>query len=389
MLSRSRSAERAHAADRWRMAGARLTCSYNAAKRWRGERERFMLVLGIETSCDETGIALYDSEAGLLANMLYSQAASHADYGGVVPELASRDHIRKAVPLVREALRSSGRAIQDIDGVAYTAGPGLPGALMVGASIGRALAWSLGRPSIGVHHMEAHLLAPLMDERRPGLPFVALLVSGGHTQLVKTAGVGRYELLGESLDDAAGEAFDKTARLLGLGYPGGPAIAARAAAGRPGRFAFPRPMTDRPGLEFSFSGLKTHVANVVRNLQPPSAQDVADIAWAFQDAVVDTLAIKCQRALEAAEVHELVIAGGVAANQALRERLEAVLPAVYYAPPALCTDNGAMVAYAGYLRLAADAGPATAQSAPGEAPLAERLAIETRARWSLQELPPA
>ena len=348
-----------------------------------------MLVLGIETSCDETGIALYDSEAGLLANLLYSQAASHADYGGVVPELASRDHIRKAVPLVREALRSSGRAIQDIDGVAYTAGPGLPGALLVGAAIGRALAWSLGCPSIGVHHMEAHLLAPLMDERQPGLPFVALLVSGGHTQLVKTTRVGRYELLGESLDDAAGEAFDKTARLLGLGYPGGPAIAARAAAGQPGRFAFPRPMTDRPGLDFSFSGLKTHAANVARSLQPPSAQDVADIAWAFQDAVVDTLAIKCQRALEAAEVHELVIAGGVAANQALRERLEAVLPAVYYAPPALCTDNGAMVAYAGLLRLAADKGPATARSAPGEAPPAERLAIETRARWPLQELPPA
>ena len=348
-----------------------------------------MLVLGIETSCDETGIAVYDSDAGLLANMLHSQAALHADYGGVVPELASRDHIRKTVPLVREALKRSGRAMQEIDGVAYTAGPGLLGALMVGAAIGRALAWSLERPAIAVHHMEAHLLAPLMAKRQPKLPFVALLVSGGHTQLVKAAGVGRYELLGESLDDAAGEAFDKTAKLLGLGYPGGPAIASRAAAGRPGRFAFPRPMTDRPGLNLSFSGLKTHVANVVRNMAPLNAQDVADIAWAFQDAVVDTLVIKCRRALEAADAPELVIAGGVAANQVLRERLEAVLPAVHYAPPALCTDNGAMVAYAGYLRLAATTAPATRPSTPVEDPPAQRLAIETRARWPLAELPPA
>ena len=347
-----------------------------------------MLVLGIETSCDETGVALYDSRAGLLANALYSQATLHADYGGVVPELASRDHIRKAVPMIREALRAGGRAMRDVQGVAYTAGPGLLGALMVGAGIGRSLAWSLAVPAIGVHHMEAHLLAPLMERRRPQLPFLALLVSGGHTQLVKTAGVGRYELLGESLDDAAGEAFDKTAKLLGLGYPGGPAIAAHAAAGRPGRFDFPRPMTDRPGLDFSFSGLKTHVANVVHRLQALSEQDVADIAWAFQDAVVDTLAIKCERALEATGARELVIAGGVAANQALRERLEANLPAVYYPAPSLCTDNGAMVAYAGCLRLTARraiAARAGAQQQEDAAP----LAIATRARWPLTDLLPA
>ena len=340
-----------------------------------------MLVLGIETSCDETGIALYDSRAGLIANALHSQAALHADYGGVVPELASRDHIRKIVPLTRLALGDAGRTLADVGAVAYTAGPGLLGASMVGAGVGRSLAWSLGVPALAVHHMEAHLLAPLIDAPSLGLPFVALLVSGGHTQLVKTTAIGRYELLGESLDDAAGEAFDKTAKLLGLGYPGGPAIAAEAEAGRPSRFTLPRPMTDRPGLDFSFSGLKTHVANVVRDLAPLSAQDVADVARAFQDAVVDTLVIKCRRALEATGVDALIVAGGVAANRALRERLAFVAPVVHYPPPALCTDNGAMVAYAGWLRLKAGAAPAGERDA-------QHLVIATRARWPLNELAP-
>ena len=339
-----------------------------------------MLVLGIETSCDETGVALYDSAAGLVANVLHSQAATHADYGGVVPELASRDHIARIVPLVRQALAEASRELRDIDAIAHTAGPGLLGALMTGAGVARSLAWALDVPSLGVHHMEAHLLAPLLDTPRPRLPFVALLVSGGHTQLVKATAIGRYELLGESLDDAAGEAFDKTAKLLGLGYPGGPAIAAEAEGGRADRFAFPRPLTGRPGLDFSFSGLKTHVANVARRLAPLTAQDVKDIAAGFQEAVVDTLAIKCRRALDAARVDALVVSGGVAANRALRARLREGAPTVHFPPPALCTDNGAMVAHAGWLRLAA-----------GQAPVdGERLAIATRARWPLQELvPPA
>ena len=334
-----------------------------------------MLVLGIETSCDETGVALYDGSAGLLAQTLYSQVAMHAEYGGVVPELASRDHIRKILPLVRRTLDEGRRSRAALDGVAYTAGPGLIGALMVGAGVGRSLAWSLGIPALGVHHMEAHLLAPLLEAEGPRPPFVALLVSGGHTQLVRVDGVGRYGLLGESLDDAAGEAFDKTAKLLGLGYPGGPAVAREAAAGRPGRFAFPRPMTDRPGLDFSFSGLKTAVANAVRQIRPLTPQDVSDVALAFQEAVVDTLVIKCRRALEATDCDALVLAGGVAANLELRARLAAAVPEVFHAAPALCTDNGAMIAYAGYLRLAAGA--------------AEPLAISTRARWPLTELSPA
>ena len=334
-----------------------------------------MLVLGIETSCDETGVALYDGRDGLLAQTLYSQVATHADYGGVVPELASRDHIRKILPLVRETLHAAARSVGDLDGVAYTAGPGLVGALMVGAGVGRALAWSLGVPAIGVHHMEAHLLAPLLEGEGPRPPFVALLVSGGHTQLVKVGGVGRYELLGESLDDAAGEAFDKTAKILGLGYPGGPAVARAAVRGQPGRFAFPRPMTDRPGLDFSFSGLKTHAAYTVRDLQPLTPQDVSDVALAFQDAVVDTLVIKCRRALKATGTDALILAGGVAANVELRSRLAASVPEVFHAAPDLCTDNGAMIAYAGYLRLAG-----------GDS---EPLAIATRARWPLTELSPA
>jgi N6-L-threonylcarbamoyladenine synthase len=342
-----------------------------------------MLVLGIETSCDETGVALYDSERGLVADVLYSQVAMHAEYGGVVPELASRDHIRKTIPLIRQVLRDAGATVSDLDGVAYTAGPGLIGALMVGAGIGRSLAYGLGIPAVEVHHMEAHLLAPLMVEEmvedgsatRPDLPFVALLVSGGHTQLVRVSAIGSYEILGESVDDAAGEAFDKAAKMLGLGYPGGPALAALAESGTPGRFKFPRPMTDRPGLDFSFSGLKTYTLNTVRSIEPLSDQDKADIARAFEDAVVDTLTIKCRRALEATSVDDLVVAGGVSANTRLRAALEERLDAnVHYAPPALCTDNGAMIAFAGYQRLAAG------QSAP--------LAIRTHARWPMDELPP-
>ena len=342
-----------------------------------------MLVLGIETSCDETGIALYDSERGLIADVLYSQVAMHAEYGGVVPELASRDHIRKTTPLIRQVLSDGGVTVNDLDGVAYTAGPGLIGALMVGAGIGRSLAYGLGIPAVEVHHMEAHLLAPLMveemaeegNESRPNLPFVALLVSGGHTQLVRVDAIGSYEILGESVDDAAGEAFDKAAKMLGLGYPGGPVLAALAESGTPGRFKFPRPMTDRPGLDFSFSGLKTFTLNTVRSIDPLSDQDKADIARAFEDAVVDTLTIKCRRALEATSVDDLVVAGGVSANTRLREALEERLNArVHYAPQALCTDNGAMIAFAGYQRLAAG------QSAP--------LAIRTYARWPMDELPP-
>lgn len=332
-----------------------------------------MLVLGIETSCDETGVALFDSEQGLLADALYSQVELHARYGGVVPELASRDHIRKLVPLVESILKESGKQLSDLDGVAYTAGPGLLGALLVGATFGRALAWSLDVPAIAVHHMEAHLLAPLLDEHEPPLPFIALLVSGGHTQLVLVHGLGEYELLGESLDDAAGEAFDKAAKMLGLGYPGGPHLARCATTGDPTRFRFPRPMTDRPGLDFSFSGLKTFTLNTIAAHEPLSDQDRADIARAFEDAVVDTLVIKCRRAVEQTGVAHLVMAGGVSANARLRAALAERLNAeVYYAAPRLCTDNGAMIAYAGCRRLAAG------ETTP--------LAIDTRARWPLTEL---
>ncbi len=336
-----------------------------------------MLVLGIETSCDETGVALYHADHGLLADALYSQVALHASYGGVVPELASRDHIRKLIPLTEQVLREAGQTLADLDAVAYTAGPGLMGALLVGASFGRALAWSLNVPAIGVHHMEAHLLAPLIDDREPPLPFIALLVSGGHTQLVLVNGLGDYELLGESLDDAAGEAFDKAAKMLGLGYPGGPHLARCAETGDPGRFRFPRPMTDRPGLDFSFSGLKTFTLNTAAAHQPLSDRDRADIARAFEEAVVDTLTIKCRRAVEQTGVAHLVVAGGVSANVRLRRRLADGVPAeIYYAAPRLCTDNGAMIAYAGCRRLLA-----------GEAadPTAD-LAIAVRARWPMTEL---
>ncbi|KFN49065.1 tRNA (adenosine(37)-N6)-threonylcarbamoyltransferase complex transferase subunit TsaD [Arenimonas composti] len=315
-----------------------------------------MRVLGIETSCDETGVAVYDTDRGLLAHALYSQIALHAEYGGVVPELASRDHVRKLLPLVRQTLAEAGLAASDLDGVAYTAGPGLVGALMVGAAAGRALAWALEVPAVGVHHMEGHLLAPLLEDPSLRPPFVALLVSGGHTQLVEVDGIGAYRLLGETLDDAAGEAFDKTAKLMGLPYPGGPQLAALAETGRPGAFTFSRPMTDRPGLDFSFSGLKTQVL-LAWQQSDRSEQTRADIARGFEDAVVETLAIKCRRALEQTGIHTLVVAGGVGANLRLRAMLQAMAEKrggrVRFPRPAFCTDNGAMIAFAGALRLMA------------------------------------
>jgi N6-L-threonylcarbamoyladenine synthase len=341
-----------------------------------------MRVLGIETSCDETGVALYDTERGLLAHRLYSQIALHAEYGGVVPELASRDHIRKTLPLVREVMAAADLQAADIDAIAYTAGPGLVGALMVGACTGRALAYAWGVPAIGVHHMEGHLLAPMLENNPPAFPFVALLVSGGHTQLVQVEGIGRYSLLGESVDDAAGEAFDKAAKMLDLDYPGGPQVAKLAEQGTPGRFVFPRPMTDRPGLDFSFSGLKTFTLNTVAQHAGanglPDDQTCADIAHAFQEAVVDTLVIKCRRALQQAGMQTLVIAGGVSANQRLREKLEAALAKmgarVFYARHEFCTDNGAMIAYAGAQRLLAGQQDA--------------LAVTVTPRWPLEQLPP-
>ncbi|WP_278404378.1 tRNA (adenosine(37)-N6)-threonylcarbamoyltransferase complex transferase subunit TsaD [Pseudoalteromonas ruthenica] len=315
-----------------------------------------MRILGIESSCDETGIAIYDDEQGLLAHQLYSQVKMHADYGGVVPELASRDHVRKTLPLIEAAFAEAKCGPEDLDGVAYTAGPGLVGALLVGSSIARSLAYGWQLPTVAVHHMEGHLLAPMLEERVPEFPFVALLVSGGHTLLVKVSNIGEYQVLGESVDDAAGEAFDKTAKLLGLDYPGGPLLAKLAEQGTPGRFKFPRPMTDRPGLDFSFSGLKTSAANTIRN-EGDDSQTKADIAHAFQTAVIDTLAIKCKRALKQTGIKRLVIAGGVSANTYLREQLAKVMQGmqgeVYYPRPAFCTDNGAMIAYAGMQRLKA------------------------------------
>ncbi|MFC0120269.1 tRNA (adenosine(37)-N6)-threonylcarbamoyltransferase complex transferase subunit TsaD [Pseudoalteromonas xiamenensis] len=336
-----------------------------------------MRILGIESSCDETGIAIYDDELGLLAHQLYSQVKVHADYGGVVPELASRDHVRKTLPLIQAAFEQAGCGPESLDGVAYTAGPGLVGALLVGTSIGRSLAYGWGLPAVAVHHMEGHLLAPMLEPEAPEFPFVALLVSGGHTMMVKVAGIGEYEVLGESVDDAAGEAFDKTAKLLGLDYPGGPLLAKMAEQGVDGRFQFPRPMTDRPGLDFSFSGLKTAAANTIRS-EGDDAQTKADIAHAFQSAVIDTLAIKCKRALKETGINRLVIAGGVSANKALREKLERVMIGmkgkVYYPRTEFCTDNGAMIAYAGMQRLKA-----------GQ--FAE-LDMKTKARWPLDSLLP-
>ncbi len=315
-----------------------------------------MRVLGFETSCDETGLAIYDSEQGLLGQALYSQTELHAEFGGVVPELASRDHIRKILPLLKQLLAETDTPLASLDGIAYTCGPGLVGALLVGTAVGRSLAWGLGIPAVGVHHMEAHLLAPMLEEEAPDYPFVALLVSGGHTLLVDVKAFGQYEILGESLDDAAGEAFDKTAKMLGLPYPGGPALAALAEQGEAGRFTLPRPMTDRPGLNFSFSGLKT-AAITAWQACDQSEQARRDIARAFQEAVVDTLCIKSERSLLQTGRKRLVIAGGVSANLHLRAQLatrcQAIDAQVYYPRPAFCTDNGAMVAYTGYLRLKA------------------------------------
>ncbi|WP_222565331.1 tRNA (adenosine(37)-N6)-threonylcarbamoyltransferase complex transferase subunit TsaD [Novilysobacter antarcticus] len=338
-----------------------------------------MKVLGIETSCDETGVAVYDTRDGLLAHALYSQIALHAEYGGVVPELASRDHVRKLLPLIRQTLDEAGMAVADIDGVAYTAGPGLVGALLVGAGVARSLAWALDKPAVAVHHMEGHLLAPLLEDDplgRPQPPFVALLVSGGHTQLIAVDAIGSYRLLGETLDDAAGEAFDKTAKLMGLPYPGGPQLAALAGQGTAGAYRFPRPMTNRPGLDFSFSGLKTQVMLAWRD-SDQSAQARADIARAFEEAVVDTLAIKCERALDAAGCQTLVVAGGVGANARLREKLQAMAARrggrVSFPRPAFCTDNGAMIAFAGALRLQA--------GQHGDA------AVQVWPRWDMATLP--
>ena len=336
-----------------------------------------MRVLGLETSCDDTGVAVYDSNRGLLAHKLYSQSRMHAEYGGVVPELAARDHIRKLLPLVREVLADAGSHPAELDGLAYTMGPGLAGALLVAAAIGRSLAYAWGVQAIGVHHMEGHLLAPMLEPEPPAFPFLALLVSGGHTLLVGVQGIGDYRILGESVDDAVGEAFDKTAKLLGLGYPGGPAIARAAEHGTPGRYRFPRPMTDRPGLDFSFSGLKTAALTAAQH-HILDARTVGDIAHAFQEAAVETLVIKCERALQQTGLTRLVVAGGVGANQQLRNRLadlgKKVGAEVYYPRPAFCTDNGAMIAYAGCVRLRAGQG--------------EGMGFGARARWNLTELAP-
>jgi N6-L-threonylcarbamoyladenine synthase len=320
-------------------------------------------------------VAVYDGTGGLLAHALHSQIALHARYGGVVPELASRDHVRKLLPLVDKVLKDSGISPGKVDGVAYTAGPGLVGALLVGALTARSLAWAWNVPAIAVHHMEGHLLAPMLEAEPPGFPFIALLVSGGHTLLVEVGGVGQYRVLGDSVDDAVGEAFDKTAKLLGLPYPGGPALAGLARQGDPGRYRFPRPMTDRPGLDFSFSGLKTFALNTWRE-SAQGAQERADIARAFEEAVVDTLMIKCRRALAETGIARLVVAGGVGANQRLRERLSDLMKReggrVFYPRPEFCTDNGAMIACAGYQRL--------------QAGRTEGLAVRVLPRWSLEEL---
>ena len=331
-----------------------------------------MRVLGIESSCDETAVAVYDERAGLLSHRLHSQVAMHQAYGGVVPELASRDHVLRLLPLVREALADSQSGKESIDGIAYTAGPGLIGALLVGAGFATSLGQAWARPALGIHHLEGHLLAPLLELKAPAFPFLALLVSGGHTQLVDVAGLGAYRILGETLDDAAGEAFDKTAKLLGLPYPGGAALAALAEGGRQGQFVFPRPMLDRPGLDFSFSGLKTAalVALRGRDLEGPIR---ADIARGFEEAVVETLAEKCRRALVQTGHRRLVIAGGVGANLRLRARLAGVVRALqaelYFPRTEFCTDNGAMIALAGCLRMAAGR--------------LEGLGMSARANWEL------
>ncbi len=340
------------------------------------EKYEFMKVLGLESSCDETGIAIFDTETGKLVQRLYSQIERHRQYGGVVPELASRDHVAKAASMIQDILQEIG-GIGSIDAIAYTRGPGLIGALMVGASIARGIAWALDKPLLGVHHMEGHLLAPMLGEQKPGFPFVALLVSGGHTMLVDVRAAGDYRILGESLDDAVGEAFDKTAKLLGLPYPGGPELAALADGVDRSQFTFPRPMTNRPGLEFSFSGLKTAALNIIQQYSPLSESLKAEIAYAFQYAVVDTLRIKCERALEQTGYPNLVIAGGVGANQRLRQILQRLVKQrqarVYFPAIEYCTDNGAMIAYAGAMRLVA-----------GQM---DEAVFDVLPRWSLESLP--
>jgi len=335
-----------------------------------------MKVLGIESSCDETGIAVYDSDSGQIWQRLYSQIEKHREYGGVVPELASRDHVVKAAPMLSDILQEIG-SIDDIDAITYTRGPGLIGALMVGANLARGLAWALEKPVLGVHHMEGHLLAPMLAQEKPELPFVALLVSGGHTMLVDVQAIGHYRILGETLDDAVGEAFDKTAKLLGLPYPGGPELAALADSVSHSRFEFPRPMVNRPGLEFSFSGLKTAVLTMVRKHEPLDDDLRAEIAHAFQSAVVDTLRIKCQRALAETGYQNLIVAGGVGANRCLRATLERFTSAagarVYFPALEYCTDNGAMIAYAGALRVLA-----------GQR---DEAVVDVLPRWSLESLP--
>jgi len=335
--------------------------------------KKSFITLGVESSCDETGIGLYSSEKGLLAHKLFSQVDLHAEYGGVVPELASRDHIQRVLPLIRETLDDSNIKLEELTGIAYTAGPGLSGALLVGGSIAQSLAWGLGIPAIGVHHMEGHLLAPLLDSSQLKFPFVALLVSGGHTLLVEVDGIGKYKILGQSLDDAVGEAFDKTAKILGLGYPGGPALALLATKGVEGRFDFPRPMIDRPGLDFSFSGLKTFARNTFINFP----KEKASIAKAFEVAAIDTLMIKCRRALEQTGFSTLVVAGGVSANLALRQTLNDMTKRlninVHYPAPEFCTDNGAMIALAGHYRLLSGQNN-------------DHFEVLVKPRWNLEEL---
>ena len=334
-----------------------------------------LITLGIESSCDETGIGIYTSKDGLISHKLFSQVSLHAEYGGVVPELASRDHIQRTIPLIKEALNESGIKLNELTGIAYTAGPGLSGALLVGGSIAQSLAWGLGIPALGVHHMEGHLLAPLLEPERPEFPFVALLVSGGHTLLVDVPQIGEYKILGESLDDAVGEGFDKTAKILGLGYPGGPALENLAKKGVKGRFTFPRPMTDRPGLDFSFSGLKTFARNTFIDFP----KEKANIAKAFEVAATETLTIKCNRALKQTGYKTLVVAGGVSANLSLRESLNEMTKeidaSVYYPALDFCTDNGAMIALAGHYRFVA-----------GQSN--QNYEITIKPRWSLEELLP-
>ncbi len=334
-----------------------------------------LITLGIESSCDETGIGIYTSKGGLISHKLFSQVSLHAEYGGVVPELASRDHIQRAIPLIKEALNESGIKLNELTGIAYTAGPGLSGALLVGGSIAQSLAWGLGIPALGVHHMEGHLLAPLLEVERPEFPFVALLVSGGHTLLVDVPRIGEYKILGESLDDAVGEGFDKTAKILGLGYPGGPALANLAKQGDKNRFTFPRPMTDRPGLDFSFSGLKTYARNTFIDFP----EEKANIAKAFEVAATETLTIKCNRALKQTGYKTLVVAGGVSANLSLRESLNEMTTknnaSVFYPALDFCTDNGAMIALAGHYRFLA-----------GQSN--QNYEITIKPRWSLEELLP-